>query len=111
DTLSVSVTVVAAVTPNNNLSLHDAIPISHEATNLSVGTYTVTIEDANRCTTTETFTITEPTALNVVPTQVNVLCNGAATGSVSVTVSGGSAPYSCTWNKGSTSPTHEATNL
>src|SRR5690606_39551586 len=84
---------------------------SHEATDLSAGTYTVTIEDANGCTTTETFTITEPTALDVVSTQVDVLCNGVNTGLANVTVSGGVAPYTYTWDNGITSTSHEASHL
>ena len=39
------------------------------------------------------------------------MCNGTATGSASVTVSGGVAPYTYTWDNGITSTTNEATDL
>jgi gliding motility-associated-like protein len=61
------------------------------------GTYTVTITDANGCTTTRTFNITQPPAITTTGTQTNVLCNGALTGSASVTPSGGTAPYTYSW--------------
>src|SRR5690606_17411897 len=106
-----SVTVSGGVTPYTYTWDNGITSTTHEATDLSAGTYTVTIEDANGCTTTETFTITEPTALDVVSTQIDVLCNGANTGLASVTVSGGVAPYTYNWDNGITSTTNEATDL
>ncbi|MFH6993382.1 T9SS type A sorting domain-containing protein [Flavobacterium sp. FlaQc-48] len=78
----------------------NTIPVqtSATATALSAGTYIVTIKDANNCSTTESFTITEPTALRVTPTQTDVSCNGSATGSATVNVSGGTGTYSYSWN-------------
>ena len=84
---------------------------TNEATDLSAGTYKVTVIDANGCTITETFTIKEPTALSITPSQTNVLCYGASTGTASVIVSGGIAPYSYSWDNGITSTTNEATDL
>ncbi|UFH34906.1 gliding motility-associated C-terminal domain-containing protein [Flavobacterium acetivorans] len=51
------------------------------------------------------------TALNSVPTQVDLLCQGAATGSARATITGGVAPYSFVWNNGITSTTNQADNL
>ncbi|WP_165585856.1 MBG domain-containing protein, partial [Pedobacter nototheniae] len=67
------------------------------ATGLAAGTYTVTIKDANLCQTTQSFTITQPTAITVSASQSNVSCNGGATGSAAVTVSGGTGPYTYSW--------------
>src|SRR5690606_9650342 len=106
-----TVTVTGGTAPYTYLWNDATAQTTATAAGLEAGTYTVTVSDANNCTTTETFTITEPTALNVVPTQTNVLCKGAATGSASVTVSGGVAPYTYTWDNGITSTTHEATDL
>jgi large repetitive protein len=75
------------------------------ATGLIAGTYTVTVTDANLCTATQAFTITEPLqplALTPNTTQTDVLCNGQATGSATVAVNGGTAPYSYLWNNGQT---------
>ncbi len=68
------------------------------ASGLAAGTYTVTITDANTCQTTRNFTITQPAALTATTTQTNILCNGGATGSASVTVSGGTATYTYLWS-------------
>ena len=67
-------------------------------TGLSAGTYTVTVTDANTCQGTQTFTITEPTALAASSGgQTNVICNGAATGDATVSVTGGTTPYTYSW--------------
>lgn len=75
------------------------------ATGLVAGTYTVTITDQYGCQTTRNFTITQPAAMQVGTSQTNVSCNGASNGSASVTVSGGTAPYTYLWSNGATTPT------
>jgi hypothetical protein len=62
---------------------------------LSTGLYTVTVTDANNCTVTETFTITEPaTFLSLSSTVVlDVYCNGDSTGVIQIYPSGGSGNY------------------
>ncbi|WP_294824436.1 PKD-like domain-containing protein [uncultured Flavobacterium sp.] len=71
--------------------------------NLAVGTYTLTIADNNGCTApSQSFTLTQPPALAITQSQVNVLCFGQATGSIDVTVSGGvpdnTGIYNYAWN-------------
>ncbi|MFL5752667.1 MAG: T9SS type A sorting domain-containing protein [Bacteroidia bacterium] len=68
------------------------------ATGLSQGGYTCTIIDANSCSTTRSFTITQPTVLTATTGQTNVLCNAAATGSMTVTPAGGTTAYSYSWS-------------
>ncbi|PZQ98597.1 MAG: hypothetical protein DI539_29270, partial [Flavobacterium psychrophilum] len=83
------------------------------ATGLAAGTYTVTINDANLCTTTQSFTITEPaSALTATAgTQVDVLCQGAATGEATVTVTGGTGAYTYSWNTIPAQTSATASNL
>lgn len=71
------------------------------ATGLVAGTYTVTVTDACGSTTCS-VTITEPAVLSLSTTQVDVSCFGGNTGSVNLTVSGGTAGYSYSWSNGPT---------
>ncbi len=66
----------------------------------AAGPYTVTVTDANLCTATTPFIISQPNSINVIPSQVNVSCYGASDGSATVTVSGGTSPYSYLWSNG-----------
>lgn len=66
-------------------------------TNLCAGNYTVNITDANSCVVTNTYTVTEPTALSLSFNKKDVLCNSQCSGGVRAVVSGGTAPYSYTW--------------
>ncbi|MEY3564005.1 MAG: hypothetical protein RJA23_175, partial [Bacteroidota bacterium] len=66
--------------------------------NLISGTYQVTVRDANGCTITGAQqTITEPTQLTLTQSQVNNVCFQGNTGSISITATGGTAPYTYAW--------------
>lgn len=68
---------------------------------LAAGTYTVTVEDSDGCTATQSFTITEPAApLAVSLSRSDAFCFGTNTGSITTTVSGGTIPYTYLWNDG-----------
>ena len=86
----------------------NSINNTYSMTNLSPGTYTITIEDYNNCLVTSSF-IMPPIPLTVSYTQVNILCYGSATGSIDLTVSGSAAPYTYLWSTGQT--TEDLTNL
>ncbi|HEY3412574.1 MAG TPA: hypothetical protein VGM51_05865 [Armatimonadota bacterium] len=66
---------------------------------LAAGSYTVTVKDANGCTTTQAVTITQPnSALSASAKSTDVGCAPVSAGSVTVTVSGGTAPYAVVVN-------------
>ncbi len=75
------------------------------ATGLSAGTYTLTVLDTNGCTDTASVTILQSSSLNTSTVTTDVLCNGGSNGTASINVSGGTAPYTYSWN---TSPTQTA---
>ncbi|MFN7099513.1 MAG: SprB repeat-containing protein, partial [Flavobacterium sp.] len=72
-------------TPSYTYSWSPSGGTAATATGLSQGTYTVTVTDANACTTTQSFTITQPTAIAVTPaSQTNVSCFGGANGAATI---------------------------
>jgi hypothetical protein len=66
-------------------------------TNLLPGTYTVQVKDAHNCTTTSSFTITQPQSLNVNSSYTAISCNGGSS-IVTVTATGGVIAYSYSLN-------------
>jgi gliding motility-associated-like protein len=79
--------------------------------NLPSGIFTVTVTDNNGCTTTLDVNLTSPNALSaVLNNQVNVLCFGNSTGSLSVSGVNGTGPYSYSLN-GNTNANGSYSNL
>ncbi|MEN0008634.1 MBG domain-containing protein [Flavobacterium nitrogenifigens] len=68
------------------------------ATDLTAGTYTVTVTDENLCSTTNTIKITEPDPLTLTGTPVAVSCHNGSNGSVTVGVTGGTGAYTYSWS-------------
>ena len=61
---------------------------------LAAGPYTITVKDANGCTTTQAVTITQPSAIGgSITSQTNIQCTGANSGAVTVVGNGGTTPY------------------
>ena len=68
---------------------------------LPAGSYTVTVTDQTTlCTQSTTIVVNEPNALSSGIVVTNILCNGDNTGSVDLTVNGGTSPYTYLWNTG-----------
>ncbi|WP_208326562.1 beta strand repeat-containing protein, partial [Algibacter lectus] len=80
---------------------------------LANGNYTVIVLDANGCAFNQDIIITQPDAeLSAsIATVTDVLCNSEATGSIDITVVGGTAPYSFVWNDTNNSTTEDLSNV
>ncbi len=70
------------------------------ASNIAAGTYTVTVTDqATGCTEDTVITVTSTTGITATATLINdALCNGSADGSAYAAPTGGTAPYTYSWN-------------
>ncbi len=71
--------------------------------NLGAGNYTINIIDSKGCTANVNATVTQPPALTFTYTQTNPVCGTANSGSITVTPSGGVAPYTYLWSNNATS--------
>ncbi|WGH76031.1 hypothetical protein P8625_02355 [Tenacibaculum tangerinum] len=74
------------------------VTTTEDLLNVVSGTYTLTITDAQNCSLSKDYTITQPNELEVTLNQDNiVLCKGYASASIKSTVSGGVPPYQYKW--------------
>jgi gliding motility-associated-like protein len=64
---------------------------------LTGGNHAITIRDANLCTMSLPFTITEPAALSVTGDHTNARCPDDPSGSITLAVTGGTGPYTVYW--------------
>ncbi len=69
------------------------------ATNLCDGAYEASVTDGAGCLQTLTFTITEPTALQLTVDLVTNDVNGAGVGAAQISVTGGVTPYTYAWTR------------
>jgi gliding motility-associated-like protein len=72
------------------------------ANNLCSGNYSLTVTDANACAAQQTYTLTGPSSITVTAVVTDLLCNAVPTGSIDLTVSGGTpgTGYTYTWTPG-----------
>ncbi|MES2678660.1 MAG: PKD domain-containing protein [Bacteroidota bacterium] len=83
----------AGGTPNYSYTWTPGAINSAMITNIPVGTYTVTVSDNNFCLAQNTVSLIQPLILNLIPSVTNVLCSNGSNGAISISASGGTAPY------------------
>lgn len=80
------------------------------ATNLTAGTYVLTVTDANNCSATVLSTVNNPLPITIETTPTNSRCSNTATGTVTASATGGKSPYQYELN-GITQVSNTFTNL
>jgi len=81
---------------------------SSAITGLGIGSYSITVTDANGCKATTGVTITQPPLLSVNISEPQIICKDS-TGIILANATGGTEPYSYSWSSGITSVTSTAT--
>ncbi|WP_158657112.1 T9SS type B sorting domain-containing protein [Maribacter cobaltidurans] len=82
-----------AISPNLN-----QFDTENTFTDLAPGDYVVIAQDQNGCFERLEYTIIEPAVIMVVPTALPEVCVGSADGSITLDITGGTAPYSTALN-------------
>lgn len=73
------------------------------ATGLTAGSYNVLVKDIDGCDTTMSVLVTAPAALSIASLDVvDEQCAGNGDGSISASITGGTAPYHYSWSNGDT---------
>ncbi len=83
-------------------SIGSGFGASNTFTNLSAGSYTLTVQDNMGCTADTSITLAEPTAFTVALTASSTSCNSDSDGAIISSTSGGSGPLSYLWSNGET---------
>ncbi len=69
-------------------------------TGLTAGSYSVTVSDANNCTTVSSTSVLEPTAISIADSVLLPSCTGDSNGAILLTPAGGTGNYTYLWSTG-----------
>ncbi|HQQ20848.1 MAG TPA: GEVED domain-containing protein, partial [Bacteroidales bacterium] len=99
---SATVYVTGGVSPYTYSWSHNNDLDNRTATGLAAGTYYVTVTDDNNCTQIDSAIITQPTAALAITSAIpaNPTCHDYENGSITITVNGGTTPYTYVWSNG-----------
>jgi gliding motility-associated-like protein len=103
---------VTGGTPPYNYTWLPAVSIADSAVQLAEGNYIAIVTDSRLCSLKDTFTIAKFPAPSVTAIKINdVDCNGILLGKAFAIATGGTAPYTYSWNATPVQNTDTATGL
>lgn len=71
---------------------------TRNADGLDAGYYSITVTDVNGCNATSSINLSQPGLINATKLITNEICNSAGEAAISLTVTGGTAPFSYSWS-------------
>ena len=107
----ITVTTVGGTTPYTYTWSHDGTLNNPTASSLDAGSYNIISTDANGCADTIDVFLSQPVNFSIDLVDTDVACNGAATGTATITLTGGTPPYTYSWPAGSGQSGNSSTNL
>ena len=94
---SIALSVSGGIAPYTYAWSGSNAPTGPEQTGLSAGSYSVTITDVRGCMSEVNVAIEQPAPIAVTVVEVQPDVNGAGSGAIDITVTGGIAPYQYSW--------------
>lgn len=108
---TITSTVFGGTAPYIYTWSHDPSITSANVTGLPYGSYSLTVVDANGCSTSGLVTLTNPQPLSVSLTGSDLGCNGICNGTAVATPLNGTSPYSYLWSDPNQQTTQTANGL
>lgn len=107
---SINLTVSNGITPYTFDWANNALDGTEDPTNLAAGNYPVTVTDANGCSATAAPAVGSSGGPSVSGAIVQPTC-GLSNGSINLTITNGTAPYTYDWNVNALDGTEDPTGL
>lgn len=95
---SIEVLVAGGSAPFSFEWADDPFALSNERNGLAEGTYEVTVSDDNSCSATNSFTIVNPSPLEITFNVTDASAQNAADGEIQLSIQGGVAQYNVNWS-------------
>jgi gliding motility-associated-like protein len=97
---TITTNAIGGVTPYTYLWSNGST--TSDLNNLTIGSYTVTVRDANGCTISNSWSINSPLPVSFTGTVTNATCWGYSNGNIILNVINGTPPYYYLWSDNST---------
>jgi gliding motility-associated-like protein len=106
---SIDLTINGGIVPYN-YSWNNGTYNTEDINALTAGLYVVEVMDSNNCLISDSALIIEPPAIQTIISTTNVSCYGGNNGTINLSVTGGTSPFSFNWNNGTYS-TEDLSNI